>query len=421
MTAARSFGTLSDVPAPTTPQKRRRARPAGHQSKNGGAANLELELITTRAAFDALEHDWNALFARAGLPSQVFQTFNWNWHWANHYLEEATGGVPGLKLSILTGRRDGALVMVWPLVKQRVRGITQLFWMGDPVSQYGDVVIDNLPDVSGVLKAGWAFLKAEAGADVVRLRRVRADSRLAPLMEDTGARIGERQSAPYLDFSKSSSYNDYEQRYSPRSRRNRKRLSRRLEEQGGMEFIRTYGGEQSGRLAVEALDLKAQWLKDRGLVSHAISDPRMRRFFHAACGSLDKPVNCVVAAIQSNGEPAAIEVSFTCKGRLAMHVIVFNLKFEKSGAGTLLLERSMRNSFDEGLTVYDMLAPSDAYKLDWSDETVDVIDWIKPLSLKGFAYARVYLGFLRPQAKAAVTAMPPALRRIMTRTYAWTF
>ena len=24
--------------------------------------------------------------ARAGASAQVFQTFNWNWHWANHYL-----------------------------------------------------------------------------------------------------------------------------------------------------------------------------------------------------------------------------------------------------------------------------------------------------------------------------------------------
>ena len=28
---------------------------------------------------------------------------------------------------------------------ERVRGIRQIFWMGEPVSQYGDVVIDDIP------------------------------------------------------------------------------------------------------------------------------------------------------------------------------------------------------------------------------------------------------------------------------------
>ena len=46
--------------------------------------SVSFELVTTRAAFDALEDEWNDLFARAGRSAQIFQTFNWNWHWANH-------------------------------------------------------------------------------------------------------------------------------------------------------------------------------------------------------------------------------------------------------------------------------------------------------------------------------------------------
>ena len=70
-----------------------------------------------------------ALRARR-LPAQVFQTFNWNWHWANHYLGSSEGGITGVELAIVTGRREGKLVMVWPLVTERVRGITQAFCHG---------------------------------------------------------------------------------------------------------------------------------------------------------------------------------------------------------------------------------------------------------------------------------------------------
>ncbi len=58
----------------------------------GAAANaspavaVDLRLVAERAAFDALENEWNDLFARAGKPTHVFQSFNFCWHWANHYL-----------------------------------------------------------------------------------------------------------------------------------------------------------------------------------------------------------------------------------------------------------------------------------------------------------------------------------------------
>jgi hypothetical protein len=49
-----------------------------------------IEIVSTRAGFDALETQWNALFQRAARADQVFQNFNWLWHWANHFLNEKT-------------------------------------------------------------------------------------------------------------------------------------------------------------------------------------------------------------------------------------------------------------------------------------------------------------------------------------------
>ena len=392
-------------------------RPERRANTVDAAQDIELSLITDRAAFEALEADWNALFERAGRPAQVFQTFNWIWHWARHYLSDAEGGIAGLNLSIVTGRRDGKLIMVWPLVQERVRGISQIFWMGEPVSQYGDVVIDDVPDALAVMRAGWDFLAKHAKGDIVRLRRVRADAAIAPVLVEIGATITDRQSAPYLDLKSAKSFAEYEERYSPRARRNRRRLARRLNEQGGTTFERYKGGKEARALAITALELKADWLKDRGLVSHAISDARMARFFADAAEGATHSTNCVVAALKSAGEPAALEVSFVCKGRLAMHVIVFNLKYEKSGAGVLLLEQSIRDGYGDKLEVYDMLAPGDNYKLDWSDATEQVIDFIKPLSLAGHAYGHVYLGFVRTRMKSAMSAMPQSLRRIMTSGY----
>jgi CelD/BcsL family acetyltransferase involved in cellulose biosynthesis len=379
--------------------------------------SVDLQLVAERPAFDALESEWNDLFARAGKSTHVFQSFNFCWHWANHYLTSSPDDPTGIKLSIVTGRHNGRLIMLWPLVSQRVRGVRQTFWMGEPVGQYGDVLIDAEADALSVLRPGLEFLRARTSSDLLRLRRVRTDANVAPFLSEIGAQIADRQIAPHMDLTSAKDFAGFEQRYSGKTRKNRRRLARRLEEKGAVEFVRLHGGDQARDLAIQAIELKASWLKDRGLISSAIANERISSLFADLAEGRKKPVDCIVSALKSNGEAAAIEVSFTCKGRLAMHLIAFNLEYEKSGAGVLLLEQSLKDGYAEGLEVYDMLAPGDPYKLDWCDQSDAVLDWVKPLSLAGYLYARVYLGFLRGRVKSALKAMPKPLRRLMRDGY----
>ena len=137
-----------------------------------------LDLVTTRDGFEALEKDWNALFDRAGRDIQLFQGFNWLWHWANHFLPKA--GEAGPQLAIVTAYLDGRLVMVWPLVSERLGPLTRLSWMGEPVSQYGDLLIDDVPDAQALLRAAWDFVTRRTGASVLKLRKVRDDAAIAP-------------------------------------------------------------------------------------------------------------------------------------------------------------------------------------------------------------------------------------------------
>ena len=90
--------------------------------------------------------------------------------------------------------------MVWPLVCERVRGITQTFWMGDPVSQYGDVLIDADVDALPAMRAALDFLRARTNSDLPRLRRVRSDSNVAPLMGANDAQVADRRLAPDMDL-----------------------------------------------------------------------------------------------------------------------------------------------------------------------------------------------------------------------------
>jgi CelD/BcsL family acetyltransferase involved in cellulose biosynthesis len=375
------------------------------------AVEATLDLVTTRADFDALEDQWNALFERAGRDVQLFQSFNWLWHWANHFLPKA--GETGPALAVVTAHIDGRLAMVWPLVSEKVGPMTRLTWMGEPVSQYGDVLIDDLPDGQPLLQAAWEFVARHTGASVLQLRKVRQDSAIAPLLETLGATVVTELKALYLDLKSAPNFDEYEKRYSSGARRNRKRQRRRLEERGAVTLERHEGGADAQALAEQAFRLKLVWLRQRGLLSPAFADPRTASFFSDVTRAETRPAGCHVLALSCGGQPVAFEIGLRCKGRSAIHIIAYDLEFEKTAAGSLLMEDSIRRASEDGMAVFDLLAPGDSYKLEWSDDTAVVRDWAMPISILGHGYAVVYLG-LRKALKHGLDALPVRYRRKVT-------
>lgn len=371
--------------------------------------SVDFEIVSDRAGFDALAADWNALVERAGLPTHVFQTFGWCWHWCNAFLPS-----PGTSLAVATGRRAGRLVMVWPLVLCRRGWLKELCWLGEPVSQYGDIIVDAPGDHQALIAHGWAFIRRRLKPDLARLEKVRADAVIAPFLRTLGAVVSDEQEAPCLDLARVGSFEAYAERNSAHERRNRRRLQRRLDERGPVTIERHEEGPEAREFAVLGLAMKRQWLDSRGLPSPAFNDARMARFFAAVAEGGPHPAGLRVFVLKSNGEPASIQVGFTCKGRMAVHILVYALALEKSRAGVLHLEDTVRRAMAEGLEAIDLLAPRADYKMEWADSTTVVADYSVPLTAAGWLWARIYLGLVRERLKAGVMAMPLPVRRRLT-------
>jgi CelD/BcsL family acetyltransferase involved in cellulose biosynthesis len=377
-----------------------------HSAAARSTRALSLDLVTTRAEFDALEHEWNSLFARAGQGTQLFQTFNWLWHWCNHFVD----GRSGARLSIVTARRHGKLVLVWPLVAERTGLVTRLSWMGEPVSQYGDVVMDDEAGGLDLLREAWVFLLMQTRASVVQLRRVRADAKVAPLMRELALIETEPLIAPYLDLRSAPSFEEYEKRYSNGSRKSRRRQRRRLEDHGPLSLAHYRGGATARDLALHAIELKRAWLRQRGLVSPALKDTRTARFFADVAAAEQRPAGCQVLALMSNGRPAALEVSISAKDRTAAHIIVYDPDLEKHSAGVVLMEDSIRQAYGERCAILDLMAPGDPYKLDWADASVGVATFTAPLTPVGWVHAKAHLA-VRSSLKKALNLLPISMRR----------
>lgn len=363
---------------------------------------VTLDLVDNIAGFLALRRDWEALFQRAAAPAQLFQSHVFLRHWARHYLTDDT------RLSIVTARRGGELAMVWPLIRQRRYGLDTLRFMGVPVAQFGDVLAADGDEA--LLEAGWVFIQS-LRADLFEARKLRADARLARsgLLDD--AVQGDRQEAPFADLARRVGEAGPSLAYPARERSNHRRRLRRLEERGPLAYAMPPPGPEAARLAAAAIAMKRMTLARRGIVAPVINDSRFATFFTDLAGDASDEASLRIAALSVDGTPIGIDLSFDCKGHSFAHVLATAAENDQNGIGKVLIHHSFASAHARGSTVFDLLAPSEPYKLEHADGSVAVSDRLRPLSLKGRLACQLGIQHWRPLLKTLVKRLPAGLSR----------
>src|SRR5262245_51158431 len=142
-------------------------RPAEAQACQN-ANGLQLGIVTERAALAELADDWQALFDRAGKAHHLFQAHSFVDLWARTFvgIEGQENRAGSCKLAIITARRGGRLVLVWPLVERRQLSLRVLSWLGEPVAQYGDILIDPSEPARPLLRAAYDHVRTVLAPDL---------------------------------------------------------------------------------------------------------------------------------------------------------------------------------------------------------------------------------------------------------------
>jgi CelD/BcsL family acetyltransferase involved in cellulose biosynthesis len=368
----------------------------------------DLELITDIAAFEALEHEWNALFERAGLSAQVFQQFNWLWHVNQHYGCAKRDPKP----VIVTARNHGRLIMVWPLQLSCANGLCHLSWLSEPVGQYGDVLIDRVPYENELLADAWTLVCNTIKPDVIVLRRVRSDSRIADFLKAKNLTRIESGAAPALDLRAAASFDGFCRTHQTRhQRKERRRLTRRLTEAGNVVFRQISDPDEAAATARKAIAMKREWLVAKSLASKTLSDDRVIEFFADVASGAEKHVGCEVHTAELDGRPIGAQLLFRCKNRLAMHIIVYDVAYSRTGIGLLQLADTIEKAFERDVEVIDLLAPKAGYKMEWANTTVAVEDYAASHTLKGKLFLDLYIKRMRPALKSIVPHLPRRVRQ----------
>jgi CelD/BcsL family acetyltransferase involved in cellulose biosynthesis len=236
-------------------------------------------------------------------------------------------------------------------------------------------------------------------ADALHLRKVRADAITHGWLQKHRAHVTQREEAPYLDFTGTPDFEAYETRYSAKSRKNRRRLLRRLQGYGEVRLEHFTSGPEARAAAIEAIELKRRTLDDNGRIALALKDPRFAAFFADAAEGASHTCGCRVTRMTAGGRHVASCIDVNFRGHRAAHIIVHEPEFASCGPGLHLVEDWARTAHAEGFAQLDLLAPAHTYKWDWADGAIAVNDYARATTLKGRLFV-AYLTHARPHLKA---------------------
>lgn len=374
------------------------------------ATGLALDICDRPPDILNLAAEWRHLQSAARRHRNVFQTFDWQSCW----IEIQRACLPENQPLVITGRRDGRLAFVWPLMKTRSGPLTLLRWMSEPYGQYGDVLVarDECPRawMTGALRR----LKSLPGIDSIRLRHVRGDATAAPFLRDIFRDARFTEHAPVLDLTRFSSEAEYEARYSGQQRKRRKKIRKGLEEAlGRVTFTLLESGPEADAAIELAIAQKSRWIEARGRQNRVLTSPGLVPFLKALSRAESPAVRLVISELSAGGRPVSWEIGLRSGGVHHAFITSHAIAFTDLSPARLHMDLSQRRALTDGMAAFDLMLPHDAYKDSWSSGRTEVSDYHLPLSLAGHLYGRIYLEQLRPLLRRFYYRLSPGVLRLL--------
>ena len=370
-----------------------------------------LVCLNAMDAFESIRTDWKNLEAKSKDPFVYFQSYDWCFRWAKHYVHPTADG-KGPKLRLYCLYRDDALVMVWPMMVDEISfGIKVLTFLTEPLGQYGNVLCDEAAVTVEMVKTVWDQLRSASGIDALTINHFPAEGLLAEAIGTGGYFNKTPIHASMLDLKNMPEWEAYlaSLKKSVRKRRNARR--NKIAKLGKVDFEVHFGGTKRYReLIDEALDMKMRWLEETGRISIGLSTDTARAFLRDLEGTNSnaakgRPEGAVVQVLTLDGNSIGIEIGRCLNDHYCSYLGAFDLDYQAYSPGKIQMEMTQQWAKETGFENIDFLGDPAEYKSNWTDQQVELACNSVPLSAKGFFYCVVWKLHLRPWLKELHGAM----------------
>lgn len=329
-------------------------------------ASYEVAEVSERADFLLLESEWNALLDECAcdLP---FMRHEWFRIWLDHFGE-------GRRLSIITARRNGRLVLALPM------GETREAWMLIPF-----VLLRSLTNAHSFrfqvllargeepsVRAAWDYLRKRPRAwNLIEFERFPtgfpADETLLLAARESGRPAGVWRGgiSPYLPLR--GTWEGYLASLKPKFRSNMRNRLKRLQSLGAIEYeVVTAAGDCAAALE-DAFAIEASGWK--GDEQSAIAQDAGLEDFYTKWAALAAERGWLrLWFLRLDGRRVAFEYDVEYKGVLYCMKIGYDPKLHPYSAGQILKAAVLERAFAQGLREYDFLGVMDEAKGNWTAE-----------------------------------------------------
>jgi CelD/BcsL family acetyltransferase involved in cellulose biosynthesis len=348
----------------------------------------------------ALREEWMDLAARCG--AGAFQSYDFVQAMAQ------VQSAAHRRLSVVTIRREGRLIGVLPLAVGLQAGIRVASFIGAPYSQYDDALVD--PAEPFAARELLYAAAEQCRADVLMLRRVRADGALAPALG--ACDVLEKDASSIVSLKGKS---DIEAVIAGLSGKKRQALRRGQRELAALGTLTSTicRGKAALPHALAAIAAKRRWISASGRVAPALSSPRIVALLESlAEGDCQ---DLITTTLKLGDVPIAWEIGFVADRAYVAFLGAFDPRHARAGPGNIQMLHTMRWCIEQGMESYDLLAPMDEYKKRWASHLVTVNDVCVVMTMRGLAWSAIWRKRLRPLLRAAVNTAGTTLRRVERR------
>jgi CelD/BcsL family acetyltransferase involved in cellulose biosynthesis len=380
----------------------------------------ECALVEASDGFGALEAEWSRLHAAAG-TGYLSESFEWA-----RLCRETSAGDRRSSLVCLVLRNHGRLVALLPLLVSRTAMCRVAKPLASPTNEYCPLLFDRSVDAPRL----WQALRTELGqrrnVDALVLTHVRSDSVLGLSLKDCPAATWiSSLPAPYVRSSDFGDWQTYLEQLPHRVQSNLRRNWKRIRRLGEVEFEELTDRREMQDAWRWMILHKRRWLARKRLASPWISSDDYFRFVEATFDIRGAAGRRSILALKLDGRLIAAELVSLDRRRVEMFVVAYDPDYARFAPGNLLRSEVVRWAFAQGLD-YDLRIGGDAYKSDWSNDSVDAATFVLALNARGrsfAAYAAVRQGIARrtPEAVRArirsLLHLPARRRRMLEPPY----
>ena len=332
---------------------------------------MNIQFLSSEEQVKALFDEWRALQSRVGRTLFTEPAFFSAW-WDTH------GRSSRRSLCVTTGRSQGRLVALAPLVVVRRYGLRFLEWAGANVFDYSDTLLDDHAD-RGLF---WHAIQTSRRYDVALIRGVHGGLDCHSALTQFGHPA--RRSTVYrVDIAWTSGETWMAEALSPSSRQLLRRKQRRIQRQGEFSFRVHRSGSIPSAVLNALVEQKIAWASRHGKPG-LFDDPLSAASLLQRLAEIANQTGTLhLSWLCCGDEILAVHLGFIHRNVLHYYMPSYDARWSQQSPGSLLIVHLITWCIENGVSTLDFMRGDDAYKSAYANSRAELIDFSFPGSLTG--------------------------------------